>query len=247
VPFLALGWSVAGAMGATLIATALAAGGLAWWLRDWIHRARVPAAATAHADLNALLGPAVVGILAFTSLTSADIVIAKLALGGHQTGLYGAASFTGRLILYLPAAIVSVLLPKVSSRAALGRETRSLLWLSLAATALLCCVATAIFSIAPRAILRVAFGSAYVGAHSLLWMFAVEMSLFALINVVFVYELGHRMTRMTRLLIGGAILQLCGYGVFHGSARQLLLVNIATAGVLVALSLLARARDPETE
>ncbi len=59
----------------------------------------------------------------------------------------------------------------------------------------------------PHLIVRIAFGAKYQGAASLLWMFAIAMSLYSLLNVVLVYRLGHHETRTSWLLLGGAAVQ----------------------------------------
>ncbi len=57
-----------------------------------------------------------------TCLTTDDLVAAKVVFSSHEAGLYGAASLIGRVILYLPLAIVTVLLPDVSARVSEGKE-----------------------------------------------------------------------------------------------------------------------------
>ncbi len=79
-------------------------------------------------------------MLAITLLTTDDLVAAKVAFTPHEAGLYGGASLIGRVILYLPVAIVTVLLPSVSARVSAGHSTRSLLTNSLLATGAVCVV-----------------------------------------------------------------------------------------------------------
>ena len=57
------------------------------------------------------LAPVIAGMLAITLLTTDDLVAAKVSFSPHEAGLYGSASLIGRVILYLPVAIVTVLLP----------------------------------------------------------------------------------------------------------------------------------------
>ena len=72
-------------------------------------------------DREALaLVPVIAGMLAISLLTTDDLVAAKVAFTPHEAGLYGGASLIGRVILYLPVAIVTVLLPNVSARSRPG-------------------------------------------------------------------------------------------------------------------------------
>ena len=229
---LAAGLGVPGALGATL-AAALASlalplvvlQGSLGSLRSW--RPRLP-----RPDARALL-PVVGGMLAITCLSSDDLVAAKAVFPAHEAGLYGSASLVGRVILYLPAAIITVLLPKVSARASAAHGTGGILARSLIATGAFCLLASAIYAAAPRLVIRVAFGSSYQGAAPLLWMFGVAMSAYALLNVLLAYRVGHGETRTAWLLLGGALVQAVAFAGLHSSPRELLTVSIATGGVLL--------------
>ena len=232
---LAAGLGVAGAMAATfagaLVAVAIPLTVLRHGLgsfRDWRPR-------LSRRDALALL-PVVGGMLAITCLSTDDLLAAKLAFGSHQAGLYGSASLIGRVILYLPVAIVTVLLPHVSARVSTGRATGGLFLRSLIATAALCGVFTFVYAVAPHLIVRIAFGAKYQGSASLLWMFGVAMTLYSLLNVLLFYRLGHGETRTCWLLLAGAAVQAAVFAGFHSSPRELLTASIATGAVLLALA-----------
>lgn len=236
---LVAGLGVAGALGATLLSTILGTALPLWLLRRWIVRRSSAASPVAPREMAADVVPAILAVLAITSLTTIDVIVAKAALSDHDAGLYGSASLIGRVILYLPAAIVLVLLPKVSARQAAGRESRDVLMKSLLVTAGFCLVGTAAYALAPKLVVFVAFGSSFEGASDFLWMFGLAMSGFALLNVLLAYHLGRGEHRFSALLVGGALLQIVLFGVFHGSPEQLLTVDIAVAfALLIAHQLL---------
>ncbi len=235
VPLLFLGFGVAGAMGAGLVAALAAILIPLWYLRRWLIVGVGQAAPVTTREARRLLVPVVAGLLAITSLSSVDLVVAKIVFSDHDAGLYGSASLIGRLILYLPAAIVAVVLPKVSSRAAVGRETSDILTKSLLATGALCLVAVALYATVPRLVVGVAFGSKYEGAIDLLWLFGVAMTGFALLNVLFVYHLGRRTYGVSWLLCGGAVVQIAAFALFHDSPQQLLVVSIVVAYALLGV------------
>jgi O-antigen/teichoic acid export membrane protein len=186
----------------------------------------------ARGDALALL-PVVGGMLAITCLTTDDLVAAKVTFSPHEAGLYGSASLIGRVILYLPIAIVTVLLPYVAARTSAGRATAGLLWRSLLATGTFCLVFTAIYASLPKLIVRIAVGSKYEGASSLLWMFGIAMTLYSLLNVVLVYRLGRGETRTSWLLLAGVGLQAVLFAAFHSTPHELLAADIATAVILL--------------
>jgi O-antigen/teichoic acid export membrane protein len=232
---LAAGFGVAGAMGATLFATLAAVAIPAAALRRDLRPLPAWRPKLSRADAVALM-PVVAGTLAIALLTTDDLVAAKAAFSPHVAGLYGAASLIGRVILYLPAAIVTVLLPNVSALVAERRDTGGVLARGLAATGILCGGLTIIYAVAPHLIARIAFGAKFEGSASLLWMFGIAMTLYSLLNVLLFYRLGHGETRICWILLAGAGAQIIVYAAFHSSPRELLFGSIATGAVLLAIT-----------
>ena len=230
---LATGFGVAGAMGATLIAAIVGVTVPLVILRGWITRDRNQSSPVPRREVARYLIPAMVGVLSITSLTTVDVIAAKAALSDHDAGLYGSASLIGRVILYLPAAIVLVLLPKVAAREAAGRESRDVLVKSLLVTIGFCVTATVTYALAPRLLVFLAFGSSFEDAAGLLWMFALAMSGYAILNVLLAYHLGRGANRLSFLLLVGALVQIVLFAAFHGSPEQLLAIDIAVAIALL--------------
>jgi O-antigen/teichoic acid export membrane protein len=230
---LAAGFGVAGAMGATLIAGVVAVVVPLVLLRTWIIRDRGSPSPVPGREVASFLVPAMVGVLSITSLTTIDVIVAKAALSDHDAGIYGSASLIGRVILYLPAAIVLVLLPKVAAREAAGRQSRDVLMKSLLVTIGFCAVATVTYAVAPKLLVFLAFGSSFEAASGLLWMFALAMSGYAVLNVLLAYHLGRGASRFSFILLAGALAQITVFAVFHRSPEQLLAIDISVAFALL--------------
>jgi O-antigen/teichoic acid export membrane protein len=168
-----------------------------------------------------------------TALSTVDIVVANVALGEHDAGIYGSASLIARVILYLSTAVVTVLLPKVSERAALQRETSTILSASLLATALFSVLATLMYAALSGSIVSLTVGSEYHRAAPLLWIFALAMSGYALLNVLLFNDLGHGGTKMVKLLVFGTVVELVAFSFLHGSPEQIVAVSAGTAALLL--------------
>jgi O-antigen/teichoic acid export membrane protein len=229
------GFGVAGAMGATFVASVTAILIPLAILRPELRPLRAWRPKLSRTDAFALL-PVVAGTLAVTLLTTDDLFAAKIAFPPPLAGVYGAGSLIGRVILYLPAAVVTVLLPSVAARVTEERDAGPLLARSLLATGVLCGTLTIVYAIAPHLIARIAFGSKYEGTASLLWMFGIAMTLYSLLNVILFYRLGHGETRICWILLAGAGVQIVVYTLFHSSPRELLVVSIACGAVLLAVA-----------
>jgi O-antigen/teichoic acid export membrane protein len=230
---LEFGLSVNGALAATLIGSfislLLPLGLLALWLKQPGSHEDVP---SMRELLRAVL-PIMVGTLAITSLTTADLIIAKITLSDEDAGIYGSASLIGRLILYVPATIATVLLPKVSGRAAANRGTTDILGASLVVTAVISAAGLVLFLAVPAVIVEASFGASFDDGSSLLGLFGVSMTGYALLNILLMYHLGHGSTQMSWLLLAGAVAQVIGYALLHESGRELLAVGIATSFALL--------------
>jgi O-antigen/teichoic acid export membrane protein len=227
------GMQVEGAMLATLASMLVALTIPVVVLRGWWRPSSI---AERHLDRPRILRslvPVMIGLLAITALTSVDVVVAKAALSSHEAGIYGSASLVGRVILYLPSAIITVLLPRVAARVAGRRATDDLLRRSVAVTLAFCVSGTVLYAVVGVPITRIAFGEKYVEAGHLLWLFGIAMSAFAILNVLLIYHLALEHARMSWLLLGGALVQVAAFGAIHGTVRQLIAIDIAVGIALL--------------
>lgn len=231
---LALGFGVAGVLGASLVGSIVALGVPLAGLRARLRGPRAQPPPLSRSALTTSLLPSVAGLLAITALTTADVLVAKVVLDDHDAGIYGGASLIGRVIFYLPAVILTVLLPKVSARTTRGEASGDILGASVAVTLAASALVTLVYALAPELVVRVAFGSEYDDATGLLGLFGIAMTGYAVLNVLLVYHLARNVNTLSWLLLAGAAIQLGGYALFHDSARQLLAVSISTMVALLA-------------
>ena len=239
VALTATGLSVSGALGVTLLGSGVSFLVPLLLLGGWMRRAPTTGEVPGNSELARAAIPIAVGTLAIASLTTADLIVAKIALSDEAAGIYGGASLLGRLLLYVPATIATVLLPKVSSRVAAARDTDDILGASLAVTVLISLGLLAVLVLAPTFIVGSSLGGNYEAAAPLIGLFGAAMMGCAILNVLLTYHLGLGSSAMSWLLLGGAFAQLAGYAVFHGSTYQLIGVNIVTAGALILIHELA--------
>jgi O-antigen/teichoic acid export membrane protein len=229
--FVAIGLSTPAAVTATLIGMAASLVLPLVPLRGWF--ANVPtdgaAAEASAAQLLRTSAPVMVALVAFTSLTQSDVLAANATLSDTASGVYGAASLIGRVVLYLPAAIVAVLLPKVAARSASDRPALDILGLSLIATFLFCALSTVVYGALPGTIVRVAFGAKYAGASDLLLPFGFAMTALAVINVLLYYHLGRGQHRFAWILGAAAVGQVAAFAAFHSSPRTLVFDTIGVS------------------
>jgi O-antigen/teichoic acid export membrane protein len=167
-----------------------------------------------------------VGSLAFASLTNVDILLAAYFFSGKVAGIYAAAALVGKVVLFLPAAIVTVLLPKAATRAAAGFASRRILLASLAVTLVICLTATALLALVPESLLVWAFGEEFRASTALLGWFGLAMTAAALVNVYLSVYFAERDARFPLLVLGAAAAQIVAVSLWHPDPRSIVLVTL---------------------
>ncbi|MFM8516082.1 MAG: hypothetical protein ACKOBJ_07480 [Actinomycetota bacterium] len=117
-------------------------------------------------------------IVLFT-LTNVDVLLARVFLTEAQSGEYSVGVLLAKIAFFLPNAIIIVLFPKMAA----GDSRRAL----FVATGLTACVGLVITSVSfflGDLVIRILGGAQYVKLGSEAWMFALEGSAFALVQVL---------------------------------------------------------------
>jgi O-antigen/teichoic acid export membrane protein len=125
----------------------------------------------------------------FAILTSTDLLVVKHAADGTTAGDYAAAAFVGKIVLLLPVAVTTVLVPEVTKRCARGEPTVRLLWQALAITSALCGAVLLACAVVPGLVATLTFGDGYPGAEDLLWQYALATFVLSIAQVYALYTL----------------------------------------------------------
>lgn len=232
VPALLLGFGAAGALAVNTIAGIVAVLIAAWALRDlWAADEKGTAPLHDRRQTTVML----IGSLAFASLTNADVLLAKYFLEDAEAGVYAAAALVGKAVLFLPAAVVTVLLPKAASRSAVGATSQGILYASAAVTLALCLAATAVLALVPESTMVWAFGGDFRDSTALLGWFGLAMTAAALLNVYLSVYFAERDARFPLLVMAAAVAQIGGVIAFHDDALAIVLVTLGCGAAVLAL------------
>jgi O-antigen/teichoic acid export membrane protein len=232
VPALLLGYGVVGALAVNTLAGALAVVLAAIALRD-LWRIDEPAD-DVHLDRRQVT-VMVAGSLAFASLTNVDVILAAYFLSDDVAGVYAAAALVGKAVLFLPAAIVTVLLPKAAVRTAAGFSPHKILLASAAVTLVLTLSATAVLALVPETLLVRAFGGDFRDSTGLLGWFGLAMTAAALVSVYLSVYFAQRDSRFPALVGAAALAQIAGVALWHPSAESIVLVTLICCVAVLAI------------
>lgn len=206
VGLILIGWGAVGAV-ASLPLSNLGACALGLvWLVD-VFRSRNREFKPDRSNILSYAMYVAIGLAAYTVLTNIDVVIVKGNFMPEEAGLYSAVATTGKIALYLPAAVATLLLPKVAIRNANGERTALLLYKSLAVVGGLCSAVALVFFLFASPVVQLLFGARYLSQARLLGPYGLAMTLYALCNIWLAYYLALQERRYSYLLLGVVIVQ----------------------------------------
>jgi O-antigen/teichoic acid export membrane protein len=236
VPALLLGFGAAGALAVNTLAGLIAVGIAAVALHDfWSVKTRKHAPHLDRRQMAVLL----VGSLAFASLTNVDVLLAAVFLPNDIAGVYAAAALVGKAVLFLPGAVVIVLLPKAATRVAEGITTKPILLASAAVTIAVTLAATVVLALVPESLLVWAFGGDFRESTALLGWFGLAMSAAALVNVYLSVYFAERDARFPLLVLSAAITQVLVISAWHPNPQSIVLVTLVCCCVVLLVHELA--------
>ena len=232
--FVALGWSVNGAVAAIALS----------FVAAWLVARRVavdmppaqPMAAQLRRDVLLFTVPVLVAQLGQILINNSDVLIVRRFFPAEEAGLYASLALTGRIVFFATWSVVTAMFPIVAQRYSRGQRHRHLLFVSLAVVLAGSLVIVAITYLFPEAIVQVLFGPAYLSIAPLLWVYALATMFYALANVVINYRLSIGSTGGTYLAIAAGVTQVVLLWTFHASLSQVVLIQLALmAGLFVVL------------
>jgi len=171
--------------------------------------------------------------LAQVLINNTDILLVRHYFSAEEAGLYAALAMIGRVVFFIAWMFAMVLLPHVVAAEKTGKDSRSLLWKYVGYTAVLGAIITGVSYKSPELIVHVLFGSAYVEIASLLWLYALATSLFAVANMFAYYFLSRNIYGPIYVTFIVGLFQIIGLVVFHDTLLQVVLLQLVLMGILL--------------
>lgn len=178
-------------------------------------------------------------LLVLFTLTNVDVLLARIFLTEDQSGEYSVGVLLAKIAFFLPNAIIIVLFPKMTAG-----DSKHAVLIATGLTAALGVFVTG-FSFAFGAfVMRVLGGAQYVELGSEAWLFALEGSAFALVQVLLYARLAAQ-DRRAVLTVWVALLVLVGIVAFwrHNSVAEIVTTVVAVSLVLAVVGLLMDRRN----
>jgi O-antigen/teichoic acid export membrane protein len=222
------------ALGATALALLIAASTGAWLTAPRL-RGNDPPAGRDWGTFTASLPAVLVGLTGVAFLTNLDVVAAKLALGAHDAGYYGAEAVLGKAVIVVPQALATVLLPRVAARRAEDADTGRMLALAVVTTVLVGGAVALLCIPLADLVTRIAFGGDYVPGAGLLAPLVAASTLLGLAIVLVAHHSARNDHRFLWAVGGVAVLQVALLALFHDSGGEIVAVNVVSGLAVLAI------------
>lgn len=186
-----------------------------------VDRAVAPELVAATLSLGALL-----------LLSNLDLLLARHLLPSGGSGHYAAGNIVAKVAFWLPQAVPLTALPQLSRAANRERALRE----AAALTVVIAAISVAVTAAAGPTLTRLTFGDGYAGIGHLAWLFAVQGSVLAGVQLLIVDDIANRRRTTVPLVLAASVIEtvvLLAVGVH--SPRPLITVAVVVAvGLAVA-------------
>jgi len=176
--------------------------------------------------------PVFLSTLAFTSLFTTDVILARHFLTEQQAGFYAALSTLGKIIFFVTNPIISVVFPMVSERYANKTGYRNLFLASFGLITLACVLITSVYFFLPSLMIRLLYGIAFLPATAYLGIFGVFLSLYSLSHLLVNFYLSIKRTKVVSLVMVAAVLQIVFISIFHQNLAQIIWISVLITALL---------------
>lgn len=233
----ALGWGLAGALGAWLIGSvvALAYTGGMLWLR--YRGVGAGALRLDYARLARTSANVAVAMFCITSLSYVDVVIVKHVFDERTAGLYGATALAGKMLFYLVSFVPAVLLPRAANLAIGGKPVLPVLLQALALVGVFAGCGLFLYASVPGLVVATLAGGAFVDAAPLLFLYGVAATFLAALNTAVLFKLGIHRFDFVVPLAAVTLLELLAFALFHDTPQRVIEILIAANACGLAVTL----------
>jgi O-antigen/teichoic acid export membrane protein len=173
------------------------------------------------------------------TLTNIDVLLARIFLTEDLSGEYSVGVLLAKIAFFLPNAIIIVLFPKMTA----GGSSRAV-YLATGLTALLGLIITLVSIFAGDLVIGILGGSQYRDLGSEAWLFALEGSAFALVQVLLYARLAAQDRRAVLAVWGALVVLVTVVAVWrHDTVAEIVTTVVVVSLILTVVGLLLDRRN----
>jgi O-antigen/teichoic acid export membrane protein len=170
-------------------------------------------------------------LFALYVLVNIDVLLARIVLSPEESGIYSVGMLVAKIAFFMPQAITVVLFPKM------GRNDSSALRLAVFGTSIIGMFYILVCYFASEFVVNAIGGSGYAELYSEVWLFAIEGSLFAVLQVLLYGRIAREDTKVSILLwVGSIVATISVWLIVLDTLITVVTSLIATTFVLVCIA-----------
>ncbi len=176
--------------------------------------------------------PVAIAMFSFTVLTNIDVILVKHFFSPLSAGYYSIAQMVGKIFLFLPSALAIVIFPKSTASYVTNSNSHKIVYKSLLIAGIICGLGVVFCFLFPQLVLRILTSHSNSVSSSLVGLFSLVMSFYALVWIVINYLLAIHNLKFVFPLILLALLETILIWFYHPDLlailRILLLIGVFT-------------------
>ncbi|SEH85374.1 MULTISPECIES: hypothetical protein [unclassified Leifsonia] len=177
-------------------------------------------------------------LVALYALSNTDLLLARIFLDGEASGEYALGSLVAKIAFFLPYAVITVFFPKMSAG-----TLRHAFELAVGASAAIGAVATIGTAVLGGPLVWLIGGDKYAGFAALAWLFALEGSLFAILQVILYAGFSSRGRSLGILTACALVVQVVVVSFWvHQSVAAIVACTCVIAATLVVIGIVVELR-----
>jgi O-antigen/teichoic acid export membrane protein len=188
-------------------------------------------------DIYGYFLPTTIALIAYSLFINTDVVFVRHFFNESDTGIYSIVQTVGKILLFLPSAIVLVFYPVSIQRKTQNKNIAPLLKKSLFFVSVMCIVALLFTLIFPRFVLRIISGRVLVECVPLVRFIIFPMVLFALNYIFIFYNLSLNNIRFIIHIFIISLLQILFIVLFHQTLYEIISILFLSSLLVFYLGL----------
>lgn len=231
--FVSLGYAVAGAVGALVVAS------IAFYVISFIpirfvFTKKMKTVAIDTKEIFQYGIPSVLTLFGLTSFISLDILLVKHLFDPVQAGLYAGLSLVGRIIFFVVAPIGSVMFPIIVRKHANNENISGTFKLAFLFILIPSITLTCIYIYFPEFVIMFFLKRVeYLAIAPLLGFFGIYITLYCILYILATFYLSIKKTNVYFPILIGAVLQIALIYGFHESFLQIIIISFTLILLLV--------------
>jgi O-antigen/teichoic acid export membrane protein len=181
-------------------------------------------------------------LFALYVLVNIDVLLARIVLTPEESGIYTVGMLVAKIAFFMPQAITVVLFPKM------GKNDSSALRLAVIGTSLIGAMYIGVSYFASEFVVNAIGGSGYSELYSEVWLFAIEGSLFAVLQVLLYGRIAREDTKVSVLLwIGSVVATISVWAIATDTIITVVSSLIGVTFILVIIAAVTELRHRANE